>query len=327
MSQPWSESVNKTGVTPPKTVANQVVATGVHQQSIEEINNLLDNMQPVDKINKKPDVLVYGDTNAGKTFFSMTCPEPIFVIDTERRADKTKKYHYPNKDIRVFNPVVIKTNYVDDEDAIDYASSIDNITNFLVAMNQKIQEGKIKEGTLVVDSLTDIWKWVQEWAMVRLAKKGRVDKDLLKIKNQFDWGVPNGKNARLMDLFKNVTSQGLVFVGTSREQHTPEYIEVKALAGLPTDKIRVQKDVPFGFGSIVNLRMQRKKMPEGFKNSYFADIIKLDTLEYNGNAIENFNYEKLLNLIAELGTKMTAQNAVKTVSAEKVAEVLEGQNK
>lgn len=300
--EPWSKQVTETKEVKQEVVNNttlpQPSPTKVDGKVFEE---LLSKPQPLVEVEKGIDVLVFGDTNSGKTFFSMTCTEPVFVIDTEKRADKMRKYHYPGKDVRIFDPVVVKENYVDDEDAIDYPSSIDNVSNFLVALNSKIQKGEITKGTLVVDSLTDIWTWVQAWGKDRLAKKGRLDKDLLIPKNQFDWGLPIGKLSRLMTLFKHVTNKGIHFVGTARETNTPEYIEDKqVVARLPTDRIRVYKDVPFVFSSIINTKMQRVKTPTGFQTRYVAEVIKLDTLEYKKEAIENLNFEKLKTLISEL---------------------------
>lgn len=245
-------------------------------------------------------MLFFGDTNVGKTCCAMTFPEPIFIIDTEKRANKTKKYHYAGKDVRIFDPVVIKEDYVDDADAINYPASIDNITNFVVALNRKIQSGEIKQGTLVVDSLTDIWKWVQEWGKERLVKIGKVNRETMAIKNQFDWGIMNGKNARLMLLFRHVTKSGLNFVGTARETNAPDYIQAKQAVKLPTEKIRCQKDVPFDFCSLINLRVQRMKTPTGFNVKYLADIIRLDTINVNKLPIENISYEKIKEMIDNL---------------------------
>ena len=292
-AQPWSQQIQKrpqeSKIAPPSTKVDGKV--------FEEI---LTKPQPVSDMKTGIDVLLYGDTNVGKTYCSMTFPEPIFVIDTEKRAEKSKKYHYPGKDIRIFDPVTIKDDYVDDEDAIDYAASIDNITNFVVALNRKIQSGEITQGTLVVDSLTDIWKWVQEWGKVRLAKKGKLDRELMSIKNQFDWGIMNGKNARLMMLFKHVTRKGLNFVGTARETNVPDYVQANQTAKLPTEKIRVQKDVPFVFSSILNLKLRRIKTPTGFNTKYLTDVVKLDTLDYNQPPIENIDFEKIKGMLEKL---------------------------
>jgi len=312
-NQPWPQQVKPNSQQPqspqPKSegINPMKKATVIDGKAFEE---LLSKPQPIADENRGMDVLFFGDTNVGKTFSAMTFPEPIFVIDTEKRADKTKKYHYPGRDIRIFDPVVIKQDYVDDEDAIDYPSSIDNITNFVVALNRKIQAGEIKEGTLIVDSLTDIWKWVQEWGKARLAKIGKVNRETMAIKNQFDWGIMNGKNARLMTLFKHVTKNGLNFVGTARETNIPDYVATKQTQ-LPTEKIRCQKDVPFDFGSLLNLRVQRMKTPTGFTVKYLADVIRLDTLEYNKAPIENINYNKIKELMTKLEEEMKTKGGEK----------------
>ena len=168
----------------------------------------------------------------------------------------------------------------------------------------------IKEGTLIVDSLTDIWKWVQEWGKARLAKIGKVNRETMAIKNQFDWGIMNGKNARLMTLFKHVTKNGLNFVGTARETNIPDYVATKQTQ-LPTEKIRCQKDVPFDFGSLLNLRVQRMKTPTGFTVKYLADVIRLDTLEYNKAPIENINYNKIKELMTKLEEEMKTKGGEK----------------
>ncbi len=296
-NQAWSQQISQTAQQTSKATKSET------RISAETLQSLISNPQPITDLHTGIDVLLYGDTNVGKTFSSMTFPEPIFVIDTEKRADKTKKYHYPDKDIRIFDPVVIKSKCINDEDAIEYTASIDNITNYMVSLHNSIQAGEIKQGTLVVDSLTDIWKWVQEWGKEKLAKKGKIDRELMAIKNQFDWGLMNGKNARLMMLFKHVTTKGINFIGTAREQHLPSYVTEKQTAKLPTELIRVQKDVPFVFSTILNLKLKHFKTQTGFQTKYLTDVIKLETLEYNKEPIENIDYGKIKKLIEDLTAK------------------------
>ena len=291
-AQPWSQQVQPQ---PSKPVVPS--STKIDGKVFEDI---LSKPQPISEEKIGIDVLVFGDTNVGKTSFAMTFPEPIFIIDTEKRANKTKKYHYANKDVRIFDPIEIKDNYVDDEDAINYPASIDNITNFMVALNKKIQAKEITQGTLVVDSLTDIWKWVQEWGKERLVKIGKVNRETMAIKNQFDWGIMNGKNARLMMLFRNVTKSGLNFVGTARETNVPDYVQSSQAIKLPTEKIRCQKDVPFDFSSLINLRVQRIKTPTGFSAKYLSSIIRLDTINIDKPPIEGITFDQIKTLIEGL---------------------------
>jgi len=292
-AQPWSQQLQKPQPTNPAMPSS----TKIDGKVFEDI---LSNPQPVSEEKVGIDVLVFGDTSVGKTTFAMSCPEPIFVIDTEKRANKTKKYHFAGKDVRIFDPIEIKDDYVDDADAINYPASIDNITNFMVALNKKIQAKEITQGTLVVDSLTDIWKWVQEWGKERLVRIGKMNRETMAIKNQFDWGIMNGKNARLMMLFRNVTKGGLNFIGTARETNVPDYVQSSQTIKLPTEKIRCQKDVPFDFSSLINLRVQRVKTPTGFSAKYLSTIVRLDTINVNKPPIEGIDFEKVKALIEGL---------------------------
>ena len=61
-----------------------------------------------DETLKGLDVLVYGDSNTGKTYFASTFPEPVFFIDTEGRANKTRQFHFPGKVIKISSPMEIR---------------------------------------------------------------------------------------------------------------------------------------------------------------------------------------------------------------------------
>ncbi len=296
-----------------------IQGTGASPQPIKKpldttaIEDFFNKKQEISKQETGMDILLFGDTNVGKTFVAMTFPEPIFVIDTEKRAEKSKKYHFPGKDIRVFDPVTIKKNYSSVDDAIDYEATIDNISNFVVALNRRIESGEIKQGTLVFDSLTDLWKWCEDWARARLARKGKIEPETLKLLNQFDWGLATDRHRRLLTVLREVTNKGLNFVATAREANIPTYLsdDVKnasSMKMLPTDRIRTQKDTAFVFSSVLNLKLRRMKLENGFQNKYLTDVLKLDTLEYKKEPIENISYDKLKVLISELAKTTNGGN-------------------
>jgi hypothetical protein len=304
------EKVVETKPIQPVGASPQPIKKPLDTTAIEDFFN---KKQEVLKEETGMDVLLFGDTNVGKTFVSMTFPEPIFVIDTEKRAEKSKKYHFPGKDIRIFDPVTIKKNYSSVDDAIDYEATIDNISNFIVALNRRIESGEIKQGTLVFDSLTDLWKWCEDWAKERLARKGKVDKDILKLNNQFDWGLATDRHRRLLTIFREVISSGMNFVATAREANVPSYVvesekNNSSLVALPTKKIRTQKDAAFAFSTVLNLRLRRLKIENGFQNKYLTDVLKLDTLDCKKDSIENISYDKLKVLILELSKNQNGGN-------------------
>jgi hypothetical protein len=166
-----------------------------------------------------------------------------------------------------------------------------------------VKEGKIKQGTVVLDSLTDLWSWIQYWGTMRLAKKNKIDPDTLGVKVQLDWKLMNGKHYRLITAMRGLLDYGINVVGTAREQKTPSYLKSQEEArNIPVkDRIRAQKDVLFWFSSIINLYKKPYRDPTTKKtfNKYYAKIEKLETLDVSNEIIENLNYEKLKNLISE----------------------------
>jgi len=258
--------------------------------------------QPLDEDKKGIDVLLFGDSSSGKTYVSHTFPEPIYIIDTEGRANKTRQYHFPNKKVKIFNPMEVSIDFKTEgemEESIDFEKTVDNITNALIEFFNSVKEGKIKKGTLVIDSMSDLWSWIQEWGKIRLAKKGKIDLVTFRLKQQFDWGMMNTKHYRLIVTMRRLLDYGINIVGTARERRSPDYIEKPQSVTLG-ERIRSQKDIPFWFSTIVNLQTKKVKKGTGeVERKYLAFIEKLETFDYQGEPIENITYEKLKKLIDE----------------------------
>lgn len=147
--------------------------------------------------------LLSGGQGTGKTYTTLSSfPEPVFVIDTELRADITAN-ELPDRDIRVFQPGEISFEDVDPdnplEDAIDVTRSLDNINNAVVKLVQGYKEGEIDGGTVVLDSATDLWSWCQEWGKQRLMQENDVNEANFRLENQFDWGMIKNKHARILN--------------------------------------------------------------------------------------------------------------------------------
>ena len=255
--------------------------------------------EQADETKKGLDVLFFGDANSGKTYIAHTFPEPIFIIDTERRANKTKQYHFPGKDVRPFRPMEISTKIKtlgSIEDTVDFEGSVDNLTNVLIEFHNKVASGEIKQGTLVVDSMSDVWWWVQEWGKIRLAKKEKIDLVTFRLKQQFDWGMMNDRHYKLIVVMRKLLDYGINLVATAREKRCPEYVATP-LAVSMSDRIRAQKDVPFWFSTIINLQVRRVQSQTADNKRYMSVIEKLETFDYKGDIIENLTYQKLKALI------------------------------
>jgi len=92
---------------------------------------------------------VFGNEETGKTRFCMTARPPVYILETERGAHQLAKL-FPKKDINILNC------YVSTGDAQqDCLASLDLMKEAIEALSD------LEEGTICIDSGTDIWEWVQ----------------------------------------------------------------------------------------------------------------------------------------------------------------------
>lgn len=255
-----------------------------------------------DETKKGLDILVYGDSNTGKTYFCNTFPEPIFFIDTEGREAKTQQFHFNKKKIYIATPLELREEYKqakEIENAVDMEKSVDNLINALIQIGNKVKSGEIKQGTLVIDSMSDVWSWIMEEGKIRLAKAGKIDLNLFRLKNQMDWGGITNKYISFLLSVKSLTSHGINIVLTAREKKTPEYIAKPQEFNKFEDKIRVQKDTPYHISTIISLNAVNIKTPAGIKKKRTATIEKLESIDVNDVTIEDIDYNKLIKIVHE----------------------------
>jgi len=260
-----------------------------------------------DETKKGLDILVYADSNSGKTYFANTAPEPIYYIDTEGRESKTRQFHFPGKKIYITSPLDIREDYKklnEMENVVDMEKSIDNLVNALIEISNKVKSGEITEGTIVIDSMTDVWSWVQEQMKIKLAKTGGVDIAKERIKNQWDWGPITKKYLSILMSVKSFTDKGINVVLTSREKKSPDYLAQPENV-MFEEKIKTQKDTPFHMSTIINIGLRKIKTPTGIKSKRIARIEKLESISCDEiQEIEDITFDKLKKLIDENRTKM-----------------------
>src|SRR3989304_53174 len=104
---------------------------------------------------------LYGESETGKSYFGMTCPPPVFVIDTEFAAVKLAKQHFPQKDIQVCEVKVISEETMQP----DPIRSMYEFENAIVSLKG------IEKGTIAVDNITDYWQYVRAWMETQASKK------------------------------------------------------------------------------------------------------------------------------------------------------------
>ena len=152
-------------------------------------------------------VLAYGNPGTGKTHYGFTMPEPVFCIDTENKAHSiTDKF---DKEIYLFE--------VD-----NYDEAVNTLNQSLDAL-QKFWEEENTRGTIMVDSMANLWDWAQQKYM-EMAYPGRdaneVDfQSALQGGNDSDWqSIKRLHNERFRE--KMVTSPyNLYWTSTSREDY------------------------------------------------------------------------------------------------------------
>ncbi|MFB6282549.1 MAG: AAA family ATPase [Halobacteria archaeon] len=108
-----------------------------------------DHSVPVDvaaERDRRYKVLVWGPPGLFKTHFGYTSPEPVAIIDTERKADDIA-HKFADKNIQIWQP----ENFHEAQDALQEA--LDWLQWYL--------DNEGKRGTVVVDSMSEVWEWAK----------------------------------------------------------------------------------------------------------------------------------------------------------------------
>lgn len=148
-------------------------------------------------------ILVYGDAGTGKTHFSLTGDEPIFAIDTEGPLGKIQSKL--DKSVKI-NEV----QYYTDDNEIDGTESMEELLKIGKMLYQRSKAGKSMPGTVVVDSMSDVWYYGQRYMKEEVYREKGRDQTY-----QFDWTIAN--NA-MRTLTKQLMNSDCDVVLTAQEQ-------------------------------------------------------------------------------------------------------------
>ena len=182
--------------------------------------------RPAEQVAPKVKVLIFGASGVGKTYFALTAPGKVAIIDTEggtafyaRRAGKAG--------LSQFDVLPTKT-YRDVQSAVEYI--VANPTAY---------------GTLVIDPVTVIYETLQDAAQVKRAdKRHDPDADL----EMLDWQQIKRRYKSLMTALVNLPIHVIV---TAREKDETER------KGSETVKIGVKPDAEKGtayfFDTVIRL--------------------------------------------------------------------------
>jgi hypothetical protein len=220
-------------------------------------------------------ILSYGDFSTGKTHFGLTGKGPVFIIDTENGSSPLGK-KFP--EARVLNISSMEFDGADEElPEVENYIKLEKAIDYLVALPDN------EVGTIVLDSLTDVWSWCQAYAKIKRFKLSIDDR----LKQQFDWGIINAMYNRFI---MKLVNKNCNIVFTARQN------EVYAGAGQPTGQHTpaCQKRTPF-FVDIVLYHTCRLDS-KGFQfNAKITKMRQKSTLL--GKVIINPTFDKIEEMI------------------------------
>ena len=145
-------------------------------------------------------VLLWGGSGVGKTYCSMTFPGPIYMIDTDGGIVSNLKYF--DKDIKVFECSEANTEQPKGKDTIEpfdvdplvSIEKFDTVTKVLADLNPT--------GTVVIDTITDIWGWISTWLNHKTEKQ--TSKSGSEYMSRFAWGDANNRYDWIMKRLKGL---------------------------------------------------------------------------------------------------------------------------
>lgn len=191
-------------------------------------------------------IAVHGKYKTGKTHLALTFPAPIYIIDTQfgiapvlKNSDGTLRDEFKDKEIYVLS--------VFEEDPASFEADPTKSLNKIEEAVTSLKQSGLKIGTIVVDDVTDVWKWVQGWMRMEILKLDQGQR----IKQQWDWQYANAKYQNL--IMKLLSVQCNLILNAQEQQ---EYVE----AGSPSANwLPVwQKQTPYwvdivlGMGSVLD---------------------------------------------------------------------------
>ena len=222
-------------------------------------------------------IMIWGPTATGKTHFAMSAPPPIFILDTEFGSAPLLR-HFPDKDIYIYEAAVLD----EESDEPDAEKSLRQIELAIATLKD------VEQGTIVIDSGTDIWSWMAGWVEQQARKRGKMTK--ADTPQRLEWGRAN---LRWRQLILRLMSKPVHFVITA--QMTEEYSSRGEQLG--TYKPRIQKQTPHLCDIIIRLEKVYKK--GSTKPEFRGTLTKCRFERSFDEAIEDVTFDKLCAVLKD----------------------------
>ena len=177
------------------------------------------------KVERGIKILSYGNFSTGKTHFALSSEKPVYIIDTENGASPLADKFPDAKVINISNM---------DSDNIEEKDEVNNFENYQTAISHLISLPDAEVGTIIVDSISDIWDWAQAYAKTKIFKIPVEQR----FTQQWDWAVPT--KLYLKQILKLINKNcNVILCARAAEEY--------AGAGQPTGKYKAQcqKKTPY----------------------------------------------------------------------------------
>jgi len=233
-------------------------------------------------------VAIWGPPETGKTYFCCTCPEPVYInrvlvstgrIDTEWGCTKVAKQHFPDKDIRVYEVKVVES---EDPTKIDYYATFKKIAEAVQAL------ADVQEGTICIDSVSDIYTWLNAWVEETAVKRTSIGTP-----QRIEWGR------------RNTAYRNLIFRLLAKPVNVVITAQPQRLYGSRGEELNVYVPrwlEPQEHWADVVIKTEKKRV--GVQIKYRATITKCRMMRAYNAVIENLTYAKLIKkLQQDLGVK------------------------
>jgi hypothetical protein len=240
----------------------------------ENVNPIIFKSLKDAKVNRGIKILSYGNFGTGKTHFSLSSDSPIYILDTENGASPLADKFPEAKVLSISN--MSKDFDVEEKDEVQ------NFQNFIDAVDYIYNLPDEEVGTVIIDSVTDIWDWAQAYTKVKVFKMNIEDR----LKQQFDWGAIN--KAYLKPIMKLI-NKNCNLVLTAREG------EIYEGAGKPSGRFepKCQKKTPF----YVDIVLYHQKK---FVNKKIQYECIVDKCRQKGDIVGKIIVEPTLDKIKEM---------------------------
>lgn len=223
---------------------------------------------------------VWGEPEVGKSYFAMTFPEPIYIVDTEFAAKKLAKQHFPDKNIYIFECSVIDpTSVLEEPDPI---KSLENMEKAIIALKD------ISEGTIVIDTVSDYWSWMGAYVESEARRFYKSSGQMMRT----EWATGNERYRYFINRLL-IRPVNVVLIS----QPKPIYHQ-----GVDTGAIKPawQRQTAHWCDIVLWLR---KREVEG-KIRYEAVITKCRFKRAENAIIEDVTYDKLVKYLRSIGVKI-----------------------